>query len=318
MTGRGAIVRRFAKIALVVFVASHAVAGFGIAPWLITEGLTAPVPRPIGPPPDALHGASSIRFESASGRPVHAWSAPGRPGRGTVVLAHAVRSDRRSLVDRAVFLQRAGYGVLLYDAQAHGESPGERITFGYRESLDATAAVALARREAAAAPVAFIGISQGGASALLAPAPLELDALVIEAVYPTLAQASANRIALRFGPPGRWLSPLLLWPFELRLGVAPEDVAPIERIRDVRAPLLVVAGERDQRTTLAESRALFAAAPEPKTLWIVPDAGHVDFHHAAPEAYERRILDFLARSLADRSERRDRAPTFAHRERAQP
>jgi alpha-beta hydrolase superfamily lysophospholipase len=304
---------RYAKIALVAFVAFHAIAGFVVAPWLITEGLTAPVPRTIGPPPDALREAESITFESLSERPVHAWRAPGRPGRGTVVLAHAVRSDRRSLVDRAVFLQHAGYGVLLYDAQAHGESPGERITFGYREALDATAAVALARRDEPASPVAFIGVSQGGASALLGPEPLAVDALVIEAVYPTLAKASANRIALRFGAPGRWLAPLLLWPFELRLGVAPEDVAPIEKIREVEAPLLVVAGERDQRTTLADTRALFTAAPEPKSLWIVPGAGHEDFHDAAPAAYERRILDFLARALADASERHATTPRMAAR-----
>jgi alpha-beta hydrolase superfamily lysophospholipase len=59
-------------------------------------------------------------------------------------MAHAVRADRRSMLGRAEFLHRAGYSVLLFDAQAHGESPGDRITFGYLEALDAAAAVSFA------------------------------------------------------------------------------------------------------------------------------------------------------------------------------
>ena len=42
---------------------------------------------------------------------------------------------------------------------------------------------------------------------------------------------------------------------------------------------------------------MFDAAGEPKELFIVEGAAHSDAHAAAPEAYERRVLDFLARHL---------------------
>jgi fermentation-respiration switch protein FrsA (DUF1100 family) len=45
------------------------------------------------------------------------------------------------MVGRAHFLRRAGYSTLLIDLQATGESPGRRITFGWKERLDVIAAV---------------------------------------------------------------------------------------------------------------------------------------------------------------------------------
>jgi alpha/beta superfamily hydrolase len=50
---------------------------------------------------------------------------------------HGVRANRLSMVERARFLSYAGYSVLLFDFQGHGESTGQHITFGYLESKDA-------------------------------------------------------------------------------------------------------------------------------------------------------------------------------------
>jgi fermentation-respiration switch protein FrsA (DUF1100 family) len=48
---------------------------------------------------------------------------------------------------------------------------------------------------------------------------------------------------------------------------------------------------------LDESREIFAAASEPKELWVVEAAAHVDVHQIAEEEYERRILDFFEKRL---------------------
>jgi fermentation-respiration switch protein FrsA (DUF1100 family) len=39
-------------------------------------------------------------------------------------------------------------------------------------------------------------------------------------------------------------------------------------------------------------QALFAAAPEPKSFWIVPGAGHNDIVEAAGESYRQRLRSF--------------------------
>ena len=50
----------------------------------------------------------------------------------------------------------------------------------------------------------------------------------------------------------------------------------IERIASVSAPLLVIAGDRDDIVPLSLSRRLYDAAAEPKRFVLVPGAGHND------------------------------------------
>jgi uncharacterized protein len=201
------------------------------------------------------------------------------------------------MVDRARFLHAAGYSVLLFDSRAHGESGGERITFGYLESLDVRAILGFLRGQVPGERIGVIGVSLGGAALLMGPQPLGVRALVLEAVYPTLEEAIDDLLAIRFGRLGPPLSPLLTLQLGPRLGFSAADLRPIDGIDRVEAPVLVIAGTEDRHTTLAESQRLFARAQAPKELWEVPGAGHVDFHRAARAEYEARVGRFLARAL---------------------
>lgn len=262
----------------------------------VGDRLFAPTRTRMGMPPAAL-GAVPVSFASASGATLAGWYASGRPSCPTLVLMHPLRGNRQAMTGRAEFLGRAGYGLLLFDFQAHGESTGERITFGQLERLDARAAIDFARAQKPGARIGVIGSSLGGAAALLAEPRLPIAALVIESVYPTVVEAGFNRVHMRLGPLAHLLTPLLLQQIEVRLGFSPDRLRPIDRIAEIGAPLLLMAGTDDLHTTLVESRRLFANAKAPKELWEVDGAAHVDLHrHARPE-YERRVAAFFAQYL---------------------
>ena len=119
------------------------------AVWITTDFLIAPAPQIVGNLPNDLPG-KSVQFSSESGSTVRGWFIPGKPGGGAVALMHGVSSNRLSMLDRARFLSHAGYTVLLFDFQAHGESTGNHITFGALESKDAQAAIHFLRENALA------------------------------------------------------------------------------------------------------------------------------------------------------------------------
>lgn len=264
--------------------------------WFAGSALIAPANEAIGNLPSDLVG-SSVQFPSESGAVISGWFIPGQEGVGAVVLMHGVRANRVSMLDRARFLSRAGYSVLLFDFQAHGESAGKRITFGYLESSDARAAVSFLRANAPGERVGVIGVSMGGASALLASPSLEAEAIVLEMVYPTIDQAVSDRLSARFGKWSRVFAPLLTWQLRPRLGVGGDALRPIDRVGSLHIPKLFVAGSEDQYTTLEESRQMFATASEPKALWVVSGATHEDLCRFAGREYEQRILDFFGPSL---------------------
>jgi pimeloyl-ACP methyl ester carboxylesterase len=264
--------------------------------WNIGGVLVVPANHPIGSPPPNLH-AEPVEFPSTSGATIHGWLVAGQPGKGVVVLMHGVHANRLSLVARAEFLSRAAFSVLLFDFQGHGESLGKTITFGFLESRDATAAVNFVRAKFPGEKIGVIGISLGAASALLAEPPLPVGALVLESSFPTIYQATEDRMVMRFGFLGKLATPLLTCQLKPRLGVGHDDLNPIQHAGKISVPKLFIAGTADRDTTLPESQALFAAAAEPKQLWLLEGAGHVDMHAFSKLEYERRVLNFLAQNL---------------------
>lgn len=276
----------------------------------VGELLTGPAPTAV----DSLAGSLSTDFPVEPVRisvntgsrdtdgGVHGWLKRGVRGGDMVLLVHSIRSNRVEMLSRAKFLNAQGYGVLLIDLQAHGETPGDRITFGIRESEDVEASVAYLRENFPSERIAAIGVSLGAAAIVLAQHALRLDAVVLESLHPTIEEAVENRLRLHLGELGPALSPLLLSQLSFRLDISPGELSPITRIGDLNAPLLLISGTDDRHTTVAETRRLFDAARQPKEMWIVPGGGHFNMHAYAGKEYEDRILDFLERYLHGRED----------------
>jgi fermentation-respiration switch protein FrsA (DUF1100 family) len=262
----------------------------------IGSRLVAPQPRQVGNAPAWLV-AETVAITRRDGGVTAGWFVQGRAGMPAVVLLHPIRADRRSMLGRARLLSDAGYSVLLIDLQAHGETPGPHIGLGVFEAADAHAAVDYLRLRLPGNRIGVIGASLGGAAALLGDNPVAADALVLESVYTDIEQAIGNRLAIRFGRPGRLLTPLLTWQIGPRLGIALGSLAPVEAIRRLDSPVLLISGAEDRHTLGEDARRLYAAANEPRELWLVQGAAHEDLHAFAPVAYEARVLGFLHRHL---------------------
>ena len=265
--------------------------------WVAGTILSAPVHQHIGDAPSDL-AATPVQFKSNSGATINGWFIRGKKGAGAIILMHGVRANRLSMLGRARFLSHAGFSVLLFDFQSHGESSGDHITFGYLESRDAQAAVEFVRTNAPGERIGVLGTSMGGAATLLASPPLDVNAVVLEMVYPTINQAVRNRLSMRFGGWASFFTPLLTWQFKPRLGVDADALLPIKRVGEITLPKLFIVGDEDQHTTLGESQQMFNAAAEPKELWTVERAGHIDLYAEKKEEYERRVLSFFKSWLA--------------------
>lgn len=265
----------------------------GVTSWLIGGTLLAPACCSVGPPPKQWT-VESVTLKNKLGGKIAAWYVPAEGARATVVLLHPIRGNRRTMLGRATLLHDAGYTVVMIDMQAHGESPGEAITLGYLERYDAAAAVEFARAKDPRHRIGVIGWSLGGAAALLA-SPLDIDAMVLEAVYPTVDEAVVDRLARRVGPLSHLVAPLLIWQLGPRLGINASDLRPIDHVAKIACPVLVAAGEGDEHTTIAESRRMFEAAVEPKEFVVFRGAKHEDFLAFDKELYKSRVLAFFAK-----------------------
>ena len=254
--------------------------------------LISPRASIVGEPPSEL-AALKVTFPSKSGSTISGWFISGEKNKGGILLMHGVRSNRLQMLERAKFLNTHGYSVLLFDFQSHGESPGQHITFGYLESLDADAALLFLKDKLSKKSIGVIGVSLGGAAALKGQVAKSSDAIILESVYPTIKEAVSNRLTMRFGHIGKYLVPLLTLQMKPRLGFNSSELRPIDNITNTKGAVFIIAGTLDKHTTLTESKRLFEVAHEPKFFWEIEGAAHIDFCRFVPEKYEEKVLWFF-------------------------
>ncbi len=264
--------------------------GLGISA-LVGSALTAPKPALVGSLPES-YGSEDVTFDSESGSTLGAWYIDTPGAEATIVLLHPLDGHRRAMLKRLDLMTAAGYSVLSIDFQACGMSPGESITMGYLEALDAEAAVAYARTRQPTHKIGIIGWSLGGAAALLAK-DLQADAVVLECVYPTIQQGIHNRVDHFIGPLAHLVAPLLTVQLPLRLGIATSDLRPIDFIADLGCPVLVLGGAVDPFTPASETKDLFDAAKEPKHLSLFEGSAHTDLMRDDGAKYAAEVVGFL-------------------------
>jgi fermentation-respiration switch protein FrsA (DUF1100 family) len=85
------------------------------------------------------------------------------------------------------------------------------------------------------------------------------------------------------------------------LRVAPDRE--VARLR--RCALLLIHAQNDPIISCRDSQAIFAVAPEPKELWLVPNAKHAMAYLALPHEYTDRVVAFFNRWLVPAIDRPD-------------
>jgi uncharacterized protein len=240
-----------------------------------------------------------VSFRADDGVTLRGWWFARPESDRVVVAATGHKGVKTDLLGIGSGLWRAGNNVLLFDFRGLGESDPAPLSVGHHEQGDLRAAVAFARGRVAGARLGLIGYSMGAAVAILvAAADPGVRAVVADSSYATLAGVVAAAYGRRRLP-----APALValsdryngWRYGYRFGA----LRPVEAVgRIAPRPLLLIHGTRDAVTPVAHAHELYAAAGEPKELWIAEGAHHCGAYFQDRRAYVARVADFFARGLA--------------------
>lgn len=285
------------------FALAACLAGWLAGSWWIGGQLTRPLPSFV---PAAVPPVQSLAVMTADDIVLDGWlQRPAGEVRGVVLLLHGLGGNLTQMWSRAPALLAQGYAVGAISFRGQGGSEASAITLGWRERLDVLAAATALRREVPGVPLAVVGMSLGGAAALMAMPELAPDALVLELVYPDLERALCRRLRhnLAQGLPCV-ATRALTWQLPLRWGIGQDDLSPVRQAARVQVPVLVIGGAEDPYTPPQDTRALAAAFPAPARLWLIDGLGHGDPHAIAGTAYTDRLTSFLNEALAEPGGRR--------------
>lgn len=266
--------------------------------WLAGSAMVwgrAPAPRIAAAAP-----AQDIFLTAADGVKLAATYWPGaKPDSPGILLLHGIFAHRTGYAAQAQWFSKQGFAVLTLDLRGHGESDAAAHSFGLTESRDARAGFDWLKAKQHGAPIGVIGISLGGAAALLGDdGPLPAQAFALICVFADIDRAIRNRVAAHAPAPlPNLLTPLLKHQSRLRFGVAPERLRPIDALHKVTAPALIVVGGADAYTPPREGREMQAAAGGRSDLLVLDGLNHAQATWADTPAYRERLKTFFASAL---------------------
>lgn len=210
--------------------------------------------------------------------------APEKP-RAAVLFLHGNAENLSSHIHAVGWLPAQGHSVLALDYRGFGRSQGKASVPAAHE--DAETALAWLANHEPKLPLIVYGQSLGGSIALrlvaLTPRRERVAAVVAESPFSSYRRVAREKLGQL------WLTWPLQWPLSLLISDRDSAIDIVDRISPV--PLLLIHGQRDVIVDASHSQRLFAAAGEPKQLWLVPEGRHIDATRR--EAGRTRMLDFL-------------------------
>ncbi len=212
--------------------------------------------------PAAPAGVEERWITSEDGVRLHAWyAAPRAAPAATLVWSHGNGGNIAGRLDVLLALARAGVAVLAYDYRGYGKSAGRPSEAGVYRDACAAYDGERARGVPAERLIAF-GESLGGAVSLALATLRPCAGVAVVSTFTHLADVAR----VHYGP----LAAMARGRFDS-----------LARLRELRTPLFVAHGDRDEVVPYELGERLFAAAPEPKRFWRAGGASHNDVF-AAP------------------------------------
>lgn len=222
----------------------------------------------------AALGVREITLKTADGLSLLSWYLPPQDDHPVIAYLHGNGGHIGYRADRLRWFAHNGYGVLMAEYRGYGGNPGTPSESGL--VADGAAALDFLGGEGIAPNrLVVYGESLGSGVAVPLGAQREIASLILEAPFTSVAEVAQYHYSLIPAS-----------------ALVRERFDSLARIGDVKAPILVLHGERDRVVPVRFGRALFDAAPEPKELWLAREAGHEDLvRYGAFEA----VRDFLRR-----------------------
>ena len=235
--------------------------------------LYIPDPKRVDPHEAGLTGVEEIVFKSAEGKKLIAWYRPAAKGKRTLLYFPGNSGNVAARAGKIKAIVADGYGVFIVNYRGFGGSASrpteKRLVRDAVTAYDTLRGLGVPPRD-----IVLYGESLGTGVATQVCQQREAEGLVLESPFTSVVDVGK-----------------LAWPLLPLKQIMVDQYRTMDRIGSVDVPLFIIHGGRDAVIPLDMARRIFHAANDPKTLTVVPRAGHNDLFEQGAWA---RVRDFLS------------------------
>lgn len=227
-----------------------------------------------------------VSFPSTDGTMLHGWFLPARgKAKATIVFMHGNAENISTHFGAVYWLPAHGFNVFVWDYRGFGHSEGQPDIEGVHRDARAALQYVIGRPDVDPGKIVLFGQSIGAAIALHTAATTShpLLAVVAESAFSRYSAIMREKMA----------ASLITWPFQWTTVFLTRGYDPLDAVRRIHIPLLLIHGDHDRVVPLHHAQELYDNANPPKQLWIIESGGHIGAFTPEHQAYRKRLVAFL-------------------------
>jgi uncharacterized protein len=235
-------------------------------------------------------------LNTVKGKQLFSWFIPADASQSTLVIVHGWGANAEMMLPLAQPFHTAGMDVLVYDARNHGGSDRDSFSSLPRFAEDLGCALDWIRQRSPEHKIVVMGHSVGAAAAILCASHRHDIDLVISLsgfAHPDLLM---NRHLEKPWIP-RFMRTLILHYIQYVIGFRFDDIAPMNRIKYLRCPVLLAHGTEDLVVPVSDMKLIQENASEAQTVHIlsVEGAKHDSIEHFHKQS--GKLLAFIQENV---------------------
>lgn len=255
---------------------------------------------------DSLETAGALRdtFIVNDGARLHAYyvAAP-EETRATAVIVHGYTDNAiRMFMLAHLYNHELRYNVLLPDLHYSGLSDGDCFRMGWLDRLDVMRWMDVADSIFGGTQMVVHGISMGAATTMMVSGEEQrpfVRCFVEDCGYTSVWDEFEHELRGRFGLPAFPLLHVADWLCGVEHGWTFREASAVEQVKKCRQPMLFIHGAADDFVPTWMVYELFEAKPQPKEIWVVPDAAHAVSYRDNRDQYVWRVRNFVSRYIKE-------------------
>lgn len=222
-----------------------------------------------------------------------------KDGAPVQIMMHGYKGNsKRDMCGGHKLARRLGHNILLIDQRGCGKSGGKTVTFGVKERLDALSWINYINQRFGKAPIFLVGVSMGGATALMAT-DLDLPDNVVGAIADcpfSSPKAIIKKVCADRGMPEA-IYPFVTFGAYIYGHFSPNKEGAVKSVQNAKIPILILHGTNDGFVPHKMSEEIYNACTGKKYFHSFDGADHGMSFMSNPSKYENATIEFIDECL---------------------
>ena len=214
-----------------------------------------------------------------------------------VIVAHGYRSKPSWVASIGMhFYKKKGYNVLIPSMRATEESEGKYIGMGWLDKDDIIGWINKIIEKDKDAKIILHGSSMGAATVLMASGenlPSNVKAIIADSSYTSVWDIFKSELKARFNLPPFPLMQMFRVIAKIQAKYDIKEASVINQVKKSKVPILLIHGDADDFVPVTMESQIYESLPGEKDQLIVHGAGHTQSRYREPEAYYKKVFEFV-------------------------